>query len=50
MSYPVELMSEYPSFATSAAREWFSVQGDLDDFIFYDPGALPGAPAEQSHK
>lgn len=23
--------------AAALEKEWFSVQGDLDDFIFYDP-------------
>lgn len=25
-------------------RDWFEVEGDLDDFIFYDPTDLPPDP------
>jgi len=31
----------------AAAGEWFNVEGDLDDFIFFDPSGLSPEPSSK---
>lgn len=40
-AFPVEPDKVFPDFFADTG-EWFNVEGDLDDFIFFDPtGILP---------
>ena len=49
---PDSYSSGYPGMGLEE-DQWFSVQGDVDDFIFYEPDPLDGFPfryGEQSRR
>lgn len=47
MSYLLEQSGEFCPLPPWGTRDWFSVAGDVDDFIFYEPDGCPEPPDER---